>query len=457
MRNAFRKVALGDESELVFGRAKSPVRYGRGLIAGDGIVIPEIKFHPRRESEGDVEATSKEYVSIVEDLMEKAGWLGIERVQVETEFTASDIRNPGSPKEVLIGQTDLLDTYKSKYGISSALRVTVPDIRNPTGNMRNGPEAERMFQLFDDACEHGADLVSIESIGGKEVFNHAILRQDLSEAIFSIAILGSMDSEYIWDRIVRISRSHNVIPAGDSACGFANTAMALAGGMRTRMISHVFAAIIRAVSAVRTLVPFEMGCVGPGKDCAYENVIVKAITGFPISMEGKTAASAHSSLIGNVAMAACDLWSNEQVENVKLYGGTAPQAFLEMLSYDASLLNASILHEKQGMLRDLICQSNKYLDPQALVLSPDVAWKLGKAIADSEPNYFSRAIAVVQEALNQIELASAQMRLPEIETKALRRFKEQIETIPDEKRFLETNISESSSKLPSFNPRNYQL
>jgi len=457
MRNAFRKAALGDESELIFGKAKSAVRYGRGLVAGDGIVIPEIKFHPRRESEGDVKATSKEYVGIVKDLMEKAVWLGMERVQIETEFTASDIEDPGYAREVLIAQTDLLETYKSKYGISSALRVTVPDIRNPAGGMRNGPEVEKMFQLFEDACEHGADLVSMESIGGKEAFNHAILRQDLSQAIFSVAVLGSRDSEYIWDRIVRISRGHNVVPAGDSACGFANTAMALAGGTRTRMISHVFAAIIRAISAVRTLVPFEMGCVGPGKDCAYENVIVKAITGFPMSMEGKTAASAHPSLVGNVAMAACDLWSNEQVENVTLYGGKAPQDLLEMLSYDVGLLNASILHGKQSTLRDLICQSNKYLDPQALVLSPDVAWRLGKAIADSEPNDFFRAIAVADEALEQIELASAKMRLPEIEIKALRRFREEIGTIPDEKRFVETNIRELSSKLPSFNPRNYQL
>lgn len=82
---------------------------------------------------------------------------------------------------------------------------------------------------------------------------------------------------------------------------------------------------------------------------------------------------------------------------------------------------------------------------------------MGKAIADSEPNDFFRAIAVADEALEQIELASAKMRLPEIEIKALRRFREEIGTIPDEKRFVETNIRELSSKLPSFNPRNYQL
>jgi hypothetical protein len=28
----------------------------------------------------------------------------------------------------------------------------------------------------------------------------------------------------------------------------------------------------------------------PGKDCGYENPILKAITGFPMAMEGKTSA-----------------------------------------------------------------------------------------------------------------------------------------------------------------------
>ena len=58
---------------------------------------------------------------------------------------------------------------------------------------------------------------------------------------------------------------------------------------------------------------FEHGAVGPSKDCAYENPIIKAITGCPISMEGKSAACAHFSPLGNIASAMCDLWSNESV------------------------------------------------------------------------------------------------------------------------------------------------
>jgi len=62
-----------------------------------------------------------------------------------------------------------------------------------------------------------------------------------------------------------------------------------------KMIPRVFAAVVRAVTAVRSLVAYECGAVGPGKDCGYENPILKAITGCPMSMEGKTAACAHLS------------------------------------------------------------------------------------------------------------------------------------------------------------------
>jgi methanol--5-hydroxybenzimidazolylcobamide Co-methyltransferase len=90
----------------------------------------------------------------------------------------------------------------------------------------------------------------------------------------------------------KIARKHGVHCAGDTACGFGNTAMVLA---EQKMIPRVFAAVVRAISAVRTLVCYQCGAVGPGKDCGYENPILKAITGFPMAMEGKTAACAHFS------------------------------------------------------------------------------------------------------------------------------------------------------------------
>ena len=84
--------------------------------------------------------------------------------------------------------------------------------------------------------------------------------------------------------------------------------MQLAG---QKMLPEVLAAVVRAMSAARAIVAFEQGAVGPSKDCAYEGPIMKAIAGVPIAMEGKSAACAHFSPVGNIASAMCDLWSNE--------------------------------------------------------------------------------------------------------------------------------------------------
>src|SRR3974377_1192008 len=107
------------------------------------------------------------------------------------------------------------------------------------------------------------------------------------------------------------------------------------------MLPETLAAVVRAMTAVRSLVAFEHGAIGPSKDCAYEGPIIKAITGAPIAMEGKSATCAHFSPVGNIAAAMCDLWSNESVQNVRLLSGGAPEAFTELLVYDCRLLNVA--------------------------------------------------------------------------------------------------------------------
>ena len=112
-----------------------------------------------------------------------------------------------------------------------------------------------------------------------------------------------------------------------------------------KMLPEVLAAVVRAMSAVRSLAAFEQGALGPSKDCAYEGPVMKAITGWPISMEGKSASCAHFSPLGNIAAAMCDLWSNESVQNVRLLSGNAPEAFTELLAYDCRLMNAAAAAE----------------------------------------------------------------------------------------------------------------
>jgi len=235
--------------------------------------------------------------------------------------------------------------------------------------------------------------------------------------------------------------------------------MVLAGGLVSNILFHTFAAVVRAIGASRSLVAYEQGATGPGKDCGYENVIIKAITGLPMSMEGKSSASAHSSLVGNVAAAACDLWSNEQVENVRLYGGWAPQVFMEILGYNTALMNEALKRGFSAQLRDLLVAANP-LDPQVLVLSPEGAWKIGGAIIKYPYDYYLRAKEAAYEALKVInegyqkrkqELASAEVRM-------FQRIKDFLEKAPDNaETFIDKNLAHFVGKVKGFSPRNYGL
>jgi len=50
-----------------------------------------------------------------------------------------------------------------------------------------------------------------------------------------------------------------------------------------KLIPRLLAAVVRVATVPRSLVAYEMGAVGPSKDCAYEGPYIKAIAGIPIS------------------------------------------------------------------------------------------------------------------------------------------------------------------------------
>ncbi|MEI2723925.1 MAG: methyltransferase MtaB domain-containing protein [Verrucomicrobiota bacterium] len=198
----------------------------------------------------------------------------------------------------------------------------------------------------------------------------------MAGSIFCLCILGERDMRFLWTHLQQIAAKHGVKCAGDTACGFGNTAMVLA---EQKMIPRVFAAVVRAVTAVRSLVAYECGAVGPGKDCGYENPILKAITGYPMAMEGKTSACAHLSPMGNLAAACCDTWSNESVQNIKLLGGMAPTCYMEQLAYDCRLMNAARSHGKASaqQLQRWLIESDVSLESRRPSSSPrNLPWNL---------------------------------------------------------------------------------
>jgi len=188
---------------------------------------------------------------------------------------------------------------------------------------------------------------------------------------------------------------------------------------------------VRAMSAVRSLGAFECGAVGPSKDCAYENPVLKAITGCPISMEGRSATCAHLSPIGNIAAAAADLWSNESVPDVRLLSGPAPVASLESLAYDCRLMNTAIARGEDRMLRDLHVASDAPHSCQAGLLTPDASIALARAITSQSETY-QRTLAAGRVALDWLAqlAADGELALLPTENRWLDRLRRDFDRLP---------------------------
>jgi methanol--5-hydroxybenzimidazolylcobamide Co-methyltransferase len=213
------------------------------------------------------------------------------------------------------------------------------------------------------------------------------------------------------------------------------------------------------MTAVRSLVAFEEGAVGPHKDCGYEGVYIKAITGSPISMEGKSSACAHLSPVGNIAAALADLWSNESVQNIKLLGGMAPTVSLEQLAYDCRLMNtAAAKGSKYSILiRDLLSDSDSKLDPQAYILRPDVVVKIAGEMI-KENGHFNRTKRAAQVTIDELRKAIADKKVfvEEKDSMWLDTIESQLELIPaDEETFIQQMLEENESD--KFEPKKYDM
>ncbi|MCD6368668.1 MAG: hypothetical protein J7L38_02585 [Thermoproteales archaeon] len=454
-RKPFRILAFNSPSEMVFGKSKKKLEYGFGFKVGEGEVQPEIKYFPRARMLETPEKTLDAYRNITLRILKKAVRLGMTSVQLETELPAMITSDRELAYTVISEQKALLEKFHEECGLNTALRVTVADIRNFSDPKKFEKDYGILLEAFEASVDAGADVLSIESFGGKEVFSQALARGDIAGIIFSTGVLASLDVERLWCDIVKEFKG-KVLLGGDSGCAHANSAMMLAGGFDRRLVSHVLAALVRVAATVRTLVAFECGATGPGKDCAYENVIIKAITGAPISILGKSSACAHSSLIGNITMSVCDLWSNESVEDIKLFGGYAPEVFLEILYYDTLFLNTALKVGKEKEVKGILVDSELYRDPQTFILAPENAFVVAKNII-REVDYLRRTINAVKTALLLIESNSEKLKLPEIELKTIRRLKTKIKEIEKWNDVPESLIEKYRKLARGFNPKLYGL
>jgi methanol--5-hydroxybenzimidazolylcobamide Co-methyltransferase len=340
-----------------------------------------------------------------------------------------------------------------RHGLRSALRVTPTDIRDQERPpvLREGLAWENLKRSFELTIEAGADIVSIESVGGKELHDSALMYADIEGIVFALGVLAPRDTAWLWDQISAMCRGGIAIPGGDTACGFANTAMQLA---HQKMLPEVLAAVVRAMSAVRSLAAFEHGAIGPSKDCAYEGPVIKAITGCPISMEGKSASCAHFSPVGNIAAAVCDLWSNESVQNTRLLSGNAPEAFTELLAYDCRLMNVAASKGQAPLLRDWLCASDEDLSPQAAVLTPAATFRIAHAIVSSDTPY-RRTVAAGLAAVQVLRerTAARNLTLSSKEAQWLDRIEAQLLNLPREEETLCQQIEQRHAGV--FAPSSY--
>ncbi len=445
---------MADPRDLMFGRAPKPFTTRRGLVIGGGRVYPELNFTvpPMEIHEATFPELRTMYRDAVDDACARAVDLGVEGFVVEFETLTEMTKTPRYAVELTAVMNDVLETYFVRNGLKTALRITPNDLREfkrpPV--LRSGGLLDCMIETFSGCATAGAEMLSIESTGGKEIHDPAILMCDINQSIFALAVLGARDMDFLWGRIVEVGRNTGTSAGGDTACGFGNTAMVLA---EKKSIPRVFAAVVRAVSAVRSLAAYEQGAVGPGKDCGYENVFLKAITGFPMSMEGKTAACAHMSPIGNIAAAACDLWSNESVQNIKLLGGMAPTVYFEQLSYDCRLMNRSLENRSEHMLQTLFVESDAALDPQAYIFRPQNVIDISKAIIGTESAYAAaKKTALLTIRILREGRASGGLRIDEREIPYLDMMDAALEAAPDrEDRFIEWMLPalDASKFIPS--------
>jgi methanol--5-hydroxybenzimidazolylcobamide Co-methyltransferase len=440
----YERLSIDRVDDLVFGQCPHPVQVG-GLGIGGGTVYPELNFTlpPMAINESTVPQVRDEYRQMTDDACSRAVALGVPGLVLEVELLPELTREPAWGAQVISVVRERLDAHRSNHGLPSALRATPNDnrdfVRPPL--LRRGEELDKMAHSFTLCAGAGADMLAIESTGGKELHDDALLNGDLPAAVFALGVLAPRDMAFLWDRIVETARSAHVLAAGDSACGFGNTAMTLATG---GYIPHVWAAVDRVMTVPRSLVAFERGAVGPSKDCAYEGPFLKAVTGCPIAMEGSEAACAHPSLVGNIARAAADLWSNESVQNVKLLGGMAPTVSLEQLAYATRLMNVARSHGQSLQLRDWFVESDAGLDPQAYVLRPDLVVLFAREIVSQPTPYLRtrRAALVVLEALRGA-VDEGELVLSPPERRWLDRLSVQADQLPeDEDSFISTMLRE---------------
>jgi len=169
----FNKLTIDKQEELLMGTSPHPVKCGNNLTIGDGQVYPEINFTLpimmiTQETMGEVR---KHYSEIMENILARTKVLNAPGLVVEFEQLPPMTDTPEWGAEITQLIKTELDKFYVETNIPNALRVTVLDLRDADKPplLRTGIPTEKTLKGFELCAQAGADILSIESVGGKEV------------------------------------------------------------------------------------------------------------------------------------------------------------------------------------------------------------------------------------------------------------------------------------------------
>ena len=164
------RLCITRSDDLVFGRSPRPLAVG-GLTIGGGIVYPELNFTlpPMAVSAATMPEVREEYRQMTDEALERAVALQVPGLVLELELLPELTREPEWGAQLTAILRERLDACRSSHGLVSALRVTPSDMRDFVRPplMRTGKEWESLVRSFEECAQAGADMLAIESTGGR--------------------------------------------------------------------------------------------------------------------------------------------------------------------------------------------------------------------------------------------------------------------------------------------------
>jgi methanol--5-hydroxybenzimidazolylcobamide Co-methyltransferase len=205
----FTEVAYKNLNDFVYGKSIYPVTAKNGLTIGNGIIIPEINYtlHPMTIESNTMPEVLKTYREMTEGVLKRAVELFQKHLVIEIETLPPMTFNPRWGEEVIKTVKDVMNEYEAKHDIKVTLRLTPVDSRegNNVEHMWYGKQWEQLMEVFTLGAKAGADYLAIESVGGKDVHDEAVMFGDIKKSIFALGVLGVRDMKNLWKGIVNIA------------------------------------------------------------------------------------------------------------------------------------------------------------------------------------------------------------------------------------------------------------